>query len=204
MPGRLYQTHGAGEISAALGVDAGVPEPRIEISPGDMLAVLTPERVLRDMRWSMIMGGRRNARGRPVMETIVNARSETVLSKSAFAEVRRGVVAVTGWYEWTGKTRRKTRWRLCPADGRPALMAAIWDVWQGPGGVELAQCATVTCEPNAEVAEIHHRMPVLLDMDGMAVWLGGTEEAAAEVLRTAADGSVAVEEARDVQGLIGH
>ena len=41
------------------------------------------------MRWGMIPVGRVNARGRPVMETIVNARSETVFEKSAFQGVGR-------------------------------------------------------------------------------------------------------------------
>ena len=37
--------------------------------------------------------------------------------------------------------------------------AAVWDVWQAPGGAEVASLATVTCAPNADVAAVHDRMP---------------------------------------------
>ena len=119
----------------------------------------------------MLMSGRVNARGRPVMETIVNARSETVFDKSAFQGVRRGVLPVNGWYEWTGKTR----WAISDPDQPLLLFAAIWDVWRGPGGVELAQMATLTCEPNADVRDIHHRMPVLLRPQDVEIWLTGAD-----------------------------
>ena len=57
------------------------------------------------MRWGMIPVGRVNARGRPVMETIVNARSETLFEKTAFQGVARCLVPADGWYEWTGAVR---------------------------------------------------------------------------------------------------
>ena len=62
------------------------------------------------------------------METIINARSETVFDKSAFEGVGRAVIPVDGWYEWTGEKRRKTAWRIFSGkDGSPLLFAAITD-----------------------------------------------------------------------------
>ena len=111
------------------------------------------------MRWGIIPVGRVNARGRPVMETIINARAETVFDKTAFDGVCRAVVIVDGWYEWTGEKRRKTAWRIF--GDTPLIFAAITDVWKAPGGKEVKQVATVTCDPNKDIAEIHHRMGVL-------------------------------------------
>ena len=51
--------------------------PRYNIQPGQEVVTLTPSG-FQKKRWGIIPVGRVNARGRPVMETIINARSETV------------------------------------------------------------------------------------------------------------------------------
>ena len=86
------------------------------------------------MRWGLIPMGRANARGRPVMETIVNARSETLFAKSAFVGLRRCALPVSGWFEWTGPPRRRIRWTLSAADGGLLPIAAVYDVWSAPEG----------------------------------------------------------------------
>ena len=190
MPGRLFLTRDPG----LPGVPS--PVPRDNIKPGEMIWTLTSDGP-REMRWSMIPVGRVNARGRPVMETIINARSETVFDKSAFAGVRRAVVPVCGWYEWTGAARRKTAWRITRKDSEMLWFAAIYDIWTAPGGIELAQVATVTCEPSADVRDIHHRMGVLLNKDQVDIWLSGPQEAAAALMRPYPDGSLVVERVND-------
>lgn len=194
MPGRFFLETPVAEIAAALGAVPDPAEedgPRLDIAPGEEIRVLTPDRRLTRMRWGLIPMGRKNARGRPVMETIVNARSETVFDKSAFAGVRRGVVPADGWYEWTGAKGRKTAWRIVRKSGEPLLFAAIWDVWAAPGGRELAQIATVTTEPNADVRDIHHRMGAILSPADIPVWLDGDEAAARALLEPLPDGSLA-------------
>lgn len=164
MPGRFFLTTPMAQIAERLGVPANdlVNEPpRRNIQPGQEIVVLTQSGLSR-MRWGMIPVGRVNARGRPVMETIINARSETVFDKSAFDGVGRAVIPVDGWYEWTGEKRRKSAWRLSAKDENPLYFAAITDVWTAPGGLEVPQVAAVTCEPNADVEPIHHRMGVIL------------------------------------------
>ena len=147
MPGRLFLTRGVADVAAQVGVEAPAPEPpRRNIQPGQDVLTLTSGG-FQHMRWGMIPSGRKNARGRPVMETIINARSETVFDKTAFDDMRRAVVPADGWYEWTGKTRRKTVWDIRSNDGMPLWFAAIYDIWHGPGGIELPQVATLTCPP---------------------------------------------------------
>ncbi|WP_298293395.1 SOS response-associated peptidase [uncultured Litoreibacter sp.] len=190
MPGRFFLSRPIADVAAALGVEVGsvCEEPvRHNIAPGQEIIVLEKGRLTR-MRWGIVPVGRVNARGRPVMETIVNARSETVFAKSAFAGVRRCVVPVDGWYEWTGEKRKKTAWRIAPKDGGLLLFAAIADTWNGPGGVVVDQVATVTCEPNGDVGPIHHRMGVILPPDAVTTWLNDDTDAAARLMVPYTDG----------------
>lgn len=201
MPGRLFLTRPMAEVAAYLSADPGavLDEPaRANIAPGQDILVCAEDRVLRRMRWGIIPVGRKNARGRPVMETIINARSETVFEKSAFHGVRRCLIPADGWYEWTGEKRRKTAWRLRHTEGTLLVFAGIYDVWVAPGGTELAQVAAVTCEPNDDVRDIHHRMGVLLDPPQFDVWLGENEGAAADLMRPYPDGRIEVSEATGV------
>ena len=148
--------------------------------PGDGLPIRRPDGTVADMRWGLIPQGRRNARGRPVMDTLVNARSETLFAKSAWLGVRRGTLDVLGWIEMAGDVR----WRIGAEDGAVLTMAVVWDVWRAPGrGIEIAQAATVTCAPSGVVAPIHDRMPVVLTGDGIVAWQGGTEAEAAAAYR---------------------
>ncbi|MEO1537143.1 MAG: SOS response-associated peptidase [Pseudomonadota bacterium] len=199
MPGRLFLETPVYEVAAALGaVDCPADEPaRRNIPPGQELLVFQNGALSR-MRWGMIPVGRVNARGRPVMETIINARSETVFDKSAFANVGRAVVPADGWYEWTGATRRKQAWRLRDAEGKLLFFAAITDVWRAPGGLSVPQVATVTCEPSEQVREIHHRMGVLLASEDIEVWLNGEAAKARELMVPYPEGALLIEKADDV------
>jgi len=198
MPGRLFLTRSAEEIGAALGrSDVPFDPPRRNIAPGEEVLVVTSVGVQR-MRWGMIPVGRKNARGRPVMGTIINARSETVFDKSAFEGVRRAVIPADGWYEWTGEKRRKTAWQIAPKSGDLLWFAAIYDVWKAPNGMELPQVAAVTCEPSEDVREVHHRMGVLLALDDVETWLSGSEDEAKALMVPFPNGSLIVSEADTV------
>lgn len=199
MPGRLFFESQMSDVSAALGVDAGTlgNEPaRRNIAPGQNIVVY--DGTLRQMRWGIVPVGRVNARGRPVMEQIINARSETVFDKSAFDGVGRAVIPVNGWYEWTGEKRRKTAWRIAPKEGGFLYFAAITDLWTAPGGIEVPQVAAVTCAPNADVVEIHHRMGVLLERDALDVWMGDDLDAAKALMNPWPEGRLAISRADDV------
>ncbi|MCH2165129.1 MAG: SOS response-associated peptidase [Marinovum sp.] len=71
-------------------------------------------------------------------------------------------------------------------------LAAIWDVWKAPGGMELAQVASVTCAPNADVRDIHDRMGVLLHRDCLRDWLEGDQRVAKGLMVPAPKGTLTV------------
>ncbi|WP_425045133.1 SOS response-associated peptidase [Primorskyibacter sp. S87] len=200
MPGRLFLTESlsaaAAELGPALG-DLAPDSPRFNIQPGQEVCALSP-RGWQRMRWGLIPVGRVNARGRPVMETIINARSETLFGKSAFSGTGRAVLPVNGWYEWTGKARAKTAWRLSPKAGGFLYFACITDKWIAPGGQEVLQLATVTCPPNADVDRVHHRMGVLLHPEDVPLWLTGIPETVSSLMVPWPDGLLDIELAKGV------
>jgi len=99
--------------------------------------------------------------------------------------VKRAVVPANGWYEWTGNKGRKTAWRIVPKAGGLLWFSAIYDVWTA---------ATITCEPNADVRDIHHRMGALLHPSQIEPWLRGDDVP----LEPITDGSLDVERADGV------
>jgi putative SOS response-associated peptidase YedK len=55
-------------------------------------------------------------------------------------------------------------------------MAGLWERWRSRANETLRSATIITCPPNALVAELHDRMPVILPPEAWPVWLG--EEAA--------------------------
>lgn len=199
MPGRLILARPMAEVADWFGWTGDMPDmaPRRNIAPGQDMLVWGAEGPAL-ARWGMIPVGRVNARGRPVMETIVNARSETVFDKSAYRGTGRAVVPADGWYEWTGQAGRKVPWEITLADGGLMGFAAIVDDWVAPGGRVLRQVATLTCAPNADVAKVHDRMGCILQANEVAIWLTAPDAEAKALLRPLPDGVLAIRKAESV------
>ena len=69
----------------------------------------------------------------------------------------------------------------------------------GPAsGITVPQVATVTCPPNADVAEIHHRMGVLLTQEDIPLWLEGSPEEVAELMVPWPEGLLRIRKADNV------
>ena len=188
MPGRVFLHTDGAALADHYGVAAATVPTGDDLAPLSLLGIVLPDRMA-TARWGMIPSGAINARGRPVMEQLVNIRSETLHEKAAFAGIRsnRCILPCNGWYEWTGEARRKTRWAIA-VPTRPILsFAAVYDVWVAPDGRKVISFATLTCEPNEDLRGIHHRMPVILE-DPFA-WLAGDHFE----MRPAPDGLVTVE-----------
>jgi putative SOS response-associated peptidase YedK len=53
-------------------------------------------------------------------------------------------------------------------------MAGLWESWQDPdtpSSAPLKSCTIITTEANEIMAELHDRMPVLLDRSSLNIWL---------------------------------
>jgi putative SOS response-associated peptidase YedK len=124
-------------------------------------------RVVNEFRWGFLPPWATSASHKPAP---FNARSETVATSGLFKHAfrrNRCLVPAHGFYEWGDVDGKKNRYLFTPESGGPMAFAGIWSDWQG----SLRTCTILTTTPNASVAPVHDRMPVLLDPTGMAAWL---------------------------------
>lgn len=105
--------------------------------------------------------------------------------KRAWEKKRRCIIPASGYYEWQDTPRAKQPWYFTAADSGPLLaIAGLYDEWTDRQTLKpLASCTMLITEPNAFVAEVHDRMPVLLQPSQFEAWLSG--KAGKEILRPA-------------------
>jgi putative SOS response-associated peptidase YedK len=141
----------------------------------------TGERELVPAKWGLIPAW---AKDPAIGNRMINARAEGVADKPAFRaafKARRCIVPATGFYEWQRRaTGGKQPFLIRRRDGVPLGLAGLWEAWTDrETGEEVTTCTIVTCEPNAVMAKLHNRMPVILDPAEYDAWLdparGGTE-----------------------------
>lgn len=114
-----------------------------------------------------------------------NARSEEAATKPMWRQAfraQRGIMPAAGWYEWSEK--EKVRSRTGRIVGQPyyhhaandevLAIAGLWSTWRGPEGQEVLSCALLTKDAVGPVAEVHHRMPVILAPEQFELWLSGS------------------------------
>jgi putative SOS response-associated peptidase YedK len=177
------------------------PEPRYNCAPGQSLPVVAdddPDR-FQTFEWGLIPSWADDA---SVGNDLINARAETVEEKPSFEasfERRRCLVPADGFYEWVRDGETKQPYRVSFDDDRPFAMAGLWDRWEpthtqtglsdfgadsgATGDPDAIESFTiVTTEPNDVVADLHHRMAVVLNPEEESTWLHGTPKDAAELL----------------------
>jgi len=142
-------------------------------------------RRLSAMRWGFLPFWYKTPADGPLL---INARAETIAEKPAFrdaARARRCLIPATGFYEWSkGDGGVRLPWYIQRTDGAPLAMAGIWQDW---GEDRLPTCAIVTTRANDTIAAVHHRMPVVLEVQDWAKWLGEDGHGAATLMRPARD-----------------
>ncbi len=106
---------------------------------------------------------------------LINAQGETVATKKTFKNAfihNRCLVPCSGWYEWRDEGRpRKQKYLFTREDGGLFLMAGIW--YQSAKSPELV---TLTINPSPKCAEIHSRMPLLIDPVNIDPWFHSSVE----------------------------
>lgn len=150
--------------------------PRYNVAPSQEVAFVRRERpgaarTLARARWGFVPASSETPWRRA---PLVNARSETAARAPAFREAflrRRCLVPADGFYEWRPEpgSRSKQPWLVRRRDARPFALAGLWEPPAGGRGAETL--VLLTTEPNALVAAIHDRMPVILARGAYAAWL---------------------------------
>lgn len=146
------------------------------------------------MRWGLTPTWSMDGKPGPI-----NARAETVATNGMFRSAyksRRCIVPVSGFYEWKAIEGQKAKqpYYIHAADEAPLLFAGLWESWS-EGDKTIESFTIITTEPNAMMATIHNRMPVILDAKEAERWLDSTAkpEELEPLLRPAPDGTLGME-----------
>ena len=164
--------------------------PNYNVCPTDPVhAVVAADgaRHLRRLRWGLIPHWYKKPNDGPLL---INARSESVAEKPAFRQAvreRRCLIPASGFYEWTKDADgNRLPWYIARADGEPMVFAGVWQTWTG-GDEPLATAAILTTAATGPMADIHHRVPVVLSPDDWALWLGEAGHGAARLMTAPPD-----------------
>lgn len=102
--------------------------------------------------------------------------------------------AASSWVEWpeeTGvgdKKPIKQPYRLELGNGAPILFAGLWESWwpkntDGSEGEPVLSYSIATCDPSPYAAQVHDRMPVLIDPDNAEAWCTAPPDEALKLLQ---------------------
>jgi putative SOS response-associated peptidase YedK len=156
-------------------VQAIDPGPRYNVAPTDPVPVIVAyqgDRYLAHHRWGLVPHW---AKDLSIGARMINARAETVATLPAFRqsfERRRCIIPATRFYEWKRTGGAKQPYTILRTDGEPMSFAGLWAAWRHPvSGERVLSCSIVTTTPNAVVADLHDRMPVVLLDEVLARWL---------------------------------
>jgi putative SOS response-associated peptidase YedK len=154
--------------------------PRYNIAPTQPVAVVANngQNRVEFFRWGLVPSW---AKDPGIGNRMINARGETLAEKPSFRNAyrrRRCLVLADGFYEWRKEPGRKTKTPMYIQlkSGKPFGFAGLWESWRSPQDETLLTCTIITTSPNALVADIHNRMPVILDRAAYELWLDPAEQ----------------------------
>jgi len=159
--------------------------PQHNIAPTQPVPVVIIEngaRHFRLMRWGLWPAWVKDPRN---FTLLINARAETIREKPAFKNAirrRRCLIPADGYYEWHTSDQRKRPYFIHRRDGRPIGLAAIAETWMGPNGEEMDTVAIVTAPASADLAVLHHRVPVTIESADFERWLDCRDDSAEMVM----------------------
>lgn len=147
------------------------------------------ERELVVARWGLIPSWAKDA---SIGYKMINARAETAADKPALKgafRARRAIIPASGFYEWKRRgSGPKQPYLIRRKDGEPLGFAGLWEAWTDRStGEVVTTCTILTCAPNALMAELHDRMPVILDTADYEAWLNPVDPRGPELLRPCPD-----------------
>jgi putative SOS response-associated peptidase YedK len=120
-----------------------------------------------------------------------NARSEEVRTRNSYREAfktRRCIVPATGYIEFTGEKGHKTAHLFTRTDGKPIAPGGLWNYWTSADKSQRKETYTVvTTALSAFAAQVHNRMPLVLELDDVDAWMAATPDDAAALMRPAKD-----------------
>lgn len=118
------------------------------------------------------------------VKEVFNTRADKAFwSWKKLTTTQRVLVPATGFYEWRREEGGKQPYFIHPKDEELFSFAGIWNAWKGEDGQIINTYSIMTTEPNADMLEIHNRMPVILHRDDEVTWLSGVNDNDISVLQ---------------------
>jgi putative SOS response-associated peptidase YedK len=184
MCGRVIQSSGPLRFAIVEGLNVsdsrmGNIPPRYNAAPSQEKVGIrqnqkTGERSLDLIKWGLIPHWCQDPKGgrRPI-----NAKAESISTLPTFRDAyvqRRCIVPVDGFFEWRAirGARAKQPYAIAMKDGSPFGLAGLWENWKNPSTGEWERTfAIITVPSNELVAQIHNRMPAILEPRSYDRWL---------------------------------
>ncbi len=112
---------------------------------------------------------------------IINAKSETVFEKKTFKKAfvnNRCLIPCSGWYEWKAAGSKKEKYLFKSVNQYPLYMAGLYYKNE-----ESSRVVTLTTSANLKCEQIHHRMPVLIEMINVECWFRSKADELSELMK---------------------
>ena len=167
--------------------------PRYNIAPTQLAPVIFNEHnqpAMKLMRWGLIPSW---AKDESTGNALINARSETIESRTAFREAfkhRRCLIPADSFFEWQERDGKRQPFRVMLKSGEPFCFAGLWDRWirppaagkfdtdlnEAPASETIDSFTIITRAANAAVVPLHNRMPVIMAPNHYSWWLKEGDE----------------------------
>jgi putative SOS response-associated peptidase YedK len=188
MCGRFLRTSSLEEVVSAFTAEGTMSLPvSFNVAPTTSIYVIRHDetrRVVEPMLWGLIpFWSKDTSRA----ANAINARAESLTEKPSFRHLvsrHRCILPLDGYYEWDtvswrGKGHSKQPYLVSAIRGggvdHAGLLGAagLWSTWRDPDNDDsvVHSVAMVTTEATGRLAEIHHRMPLLVDVEELEEWL---------------------------------
>ncbi len=184
MCGRYVIAFGPETLVHGFSATRVVPFPqRWNVAPQSLVPVIREtregERVGELMRWGLVPHW---AKDETIGHRLNNARAEGLAEKPSFRQAvrrRRCIIPASGFYEWQAVPEAqgggKQPWYISPKREAYFAFAGLFEAWRPAGsaddGAWVLTCCIVTTAPNALMAPIHDRMPMILSPAHWRAWL---------------------------------
>lgn len=148
--------------------------PRYNMAPGQTLVTVLSDgkrHRIGEIKWGFVPPF---AKDEKIGYSMINAKSETLAEKPSYKESfrsRRCVVLADGFYEWKTDGKAKQPYRFHLGEGTLFALAGLWTQKTREDDTKLFTCTIVTTSANADMEDIHDRMPVILEGEALAKWL---------------------------------
>jgi putative SOS response-associated peptidase YedK len=173
MCGRYTLTTKDATLAKHFGAQQGALEfaPSYNIAPTQTVPIILEqggERQFAAAKWGLLPAWVKDPKA--FKASLFNARAESLAEKASFKgpfRRQRAIIPASGFYEWQREGSHKTPHYIQLKDGAPIGFAGLYDLWQD----EVLSFTIITTAPNTLMANIHDRMPVILEPEHYERWL---------------------------------